>query len=80
MGAKFRGHGGPCLEVGERLDKERGGGKNFGVNEAFVGGVVDTRLRYENKAAKIQLSLGLVGFGGDFFPTALKQKSNRKAC
>jgi hypothetical protein len=58
MGAKFRGHGGPCLEVGERLDKERGGGKNLEVNEAFVGGVVDTRLRYENKAAKIQLSLG----------------------
>jgi len=24
MGAKFRGHGGPCLEVGERLEKERG--------------------------------------------------------
>lgn len=24
MGAKFREHGGPCLEVGERLEKERG--------------------------------------------------------
>lgn len=29
MGAKFRGQGGPCLEVGERLEKERGEG-NFG--------------------------------------------------
>lgn len=45
MGAKFRGHGGPCLEVGERLDKERGGGKNLGVNEAFVGGGDEIALR-----------------------------------
>ena len=37
---KFRGQGGPCLEVGERLEKERWEG-NFGWKthkEAFVDG------------------------------------------
>lgn len=45
MGAKFRGHGGPCLEVGERLEKGRGEGNLGERHTKKLSWMVETRLR-----------------------------------